>query len=106
MIEIHELKISCLKCRTRIRWAKVNFLKDNGLFDWRLDVWCGCGEVKDPEILEMVEKDYKDNFRREGLRSANEFLDSRLGEENHALLEFEVVKRRMEAAGGHAEGDT
>lgn len=50
----------CMKCRYPVKWAKFKFIRPDGYPDWRLDVWCDCGPIRNPEIISAVRRDHDD----------------------------------------------
>jgi hypothetical protein len=76
----------CGKCGAPYAWAKINFTRPDGYSDWRLVVYCLCGEADDPEIQAMVHDSYYKQLRDEIWKEQNLVLDQELGKELHKDL--------------------
>ncbi len=59
-----ETYIRCPVCLQKLTYCKVTFYR-KGWFDWRLDVWCGCGDVTDPALRKAVRDFYGEQLARE-----------------------------------------
>lgn len=79
--------VLCLICGRFPCWAKVDFYRADGAFDWRLDVWCGCGEVKDPAVLDRARADYLQKYRHAAQEAQERFLDEALTPEVNELFD-------------------
>ena len=74
---------SCRRCGEPIQWAKINFIREDGAFDWRLDLWCPeCGEIRDPEILAAI----RDIHLEEVIRGLHRLQDKALGQGLNSFL--------------------
>ena len=52
------LNIYCLDCHDFVQWRKLMIYRQDGHADWRLAVFCGCGEVTDERIMTAARAEY------------------------------------------------
>lgn len=71
--------ILCENCRSPIKWDRIGFIED-GIYDWRLDIFCDCGEVKDPKIRKLIRYAYGDYIGNQIAKSQEAALIQRIGE--------------------------
>ena len=92
---------SCPRCGSAVKWAKITFIRPDGSFDWRLDVWCPeCGEIRDPEILAA----FRDIHLEEVIRDLHRLQDETIGPHlDHFLTCLLAELRQSEGACERAE---
>lgn len=73
-----ETAMYCSACRRHVKYRRINFVQ-NGYADWRLEVFCGCGEIRDPTILKLVREMYGYQIGREILAMQEAALTARIG---------------------------
>lgn len=92
---------SCPRCGETVKWAKINFTRPDGAFDWRLDVWCPeCGEIRDPEILAAIRDIHLEEVIRGIHRIQDEAIEPHL---DHFLTCLLAELRQSEGACERAE---
>lgn len=74
MNDAYETTLFCSACRRHVSYRRINFARDQ-YPDWRLEVFCGCGDVRDPMLLGLV----------------REIYGRRIGEEIKAMQEAALV---------------
>ena len=62
--------------------------RPDGYGDWRLDVFCACGEVKDPLVIERAYHLYHKKLRAALNEEQDRNLDRFLGVEVHAIIRY------------------
>lgn len=86
---LHECKAVCPVCGEPIRWKEYKIHREDGYFDWRMDVWCGCGEVMDPDLLAAVRREYEQYVGEELAKTQRK----NMGKELHDFLEEKLRAR-------------
>jgi len=71
--------IICPECGHPIEWVRIGFYTD-GDYDWRLDIFCQCGDVKDPALLKQVRQAYGAHIGKKIAAAQEAALIQRIGE--------------------------
>ena len=53
--EMNRTTIQCPICKQFVTWEKIDFTRPDLAFDWKLQILCGCGPVKDPDVIHHCE---------------------------------------------------
>jgi len=85
------LNIYCLECHQFVSWEKSQFYLDDCYPDWRLDVFCNCGMIDDPEILAIAREAYDLQLDAEIFNEQQNSLDAALTKGGN--LYFETLAR-------------
>ena len=52
------LDLYCLDCHRLLGWRKRQTPREDGYPDWCIEVFCGCGRIRDPELLALARAAY------------------------------------------------
>lgn len=81
------LDLFCLDCHDFVQWRKVMIYRQDGHADWRLEVFCGCGEARDERILAAARADYDDALGTELDNSHQDYFNSALTRSGNLYFE-------------------
>lgn len=77
----------CPKCYRPFAWEKIGYMRQDHYYDWRIDVWCQCGECDDPKIHKLAHYAYYRKQRSMARRMQNGILNEKLGKDLHRAIE-------------------
>lgn len=84
------LDLYCLECHQFITWRKEHTIRNDGYYDWRIVVTCGCGELADPKVMAKARAAFDMEVGRLILEGQEEAMERVLGTPFHKALNERV----------------
>lgn len=81
------LNLYCLDCGRFVEWRKLMIYREDAYTDWRLAVWCGCGDVTDERIMAQARAAYDEAIGAELDNSHQNYFDAALTRSGNLYFE-------------------